>query len=70
MLFFVPDATFTQQFVMYSFFIGTPILLFLFVVFLGIKSAKQNNSTKKCPNCGEFIFDESDFCDGCEQELY
>lgn len=69
MLFFVPEATFTQQLVMYSFFIGMPILLIAFVVYVGIKSVKQNNETKKCLNCREFIFDDSDFCKDCKNEF-
>lgn len=69
MLFFVPEATFSQQFVMYSFFIGMPILLIAFVVYVGIKSAKQNNDTKKCQKCREFIFDDSDFCKDCKNEF-
>jgi ABC-type arginine/histidine transport system permease subunit len=69
MLFFVPDATFSQQLVMYSFFIGTPVLLFFFIVFVGIKSAKQNRSSRKCSNCHEFIKEQIKACPKCNQDL-
>ena len=68
MLVFVPEATFTQQFIMYSFFIGTPILLLIFIGFLGYKSVKQNNTSKKCQFCGEFIRNDQD-CEFCKEDL-
>lgn len=64
---FVKDATFMQQLIMYSFFIGTPILLFLLVAYLGVKSSKQNRSSRKCGNCGEFLKKDEDICTNCEE---
>jgi ABC-type arginine/histidine transport system permease subunit len=67
-MFLVPEATFTQQFVMWSFFIGTPVMLILFVVFLGYKSIRQNKDSKKCLNCLEFIASKSDYCPKCQKD--
>ena len=69
LFFFVPDATFTQQFIMYSFFIATPILIVLFVVFLAIKSVKQNNESRKCPHCAEFVGKNDENCRRCGKDL-
>lgn len=70
MLVFVPDdVTFSQQFIMYSFFIGTPILLLLFIAFMVTKSIKQNNSSRKCSHCAEFVKKDAETCRRCGKDL-
>lgn len=69
MLVFVPDVTFTQQFIMYSFFIGMPILLLILIIFMIVKSVKQNNSSRKCPNCAEFVKKDAETCRRCGESL-
>lgn len=69
MLIFVPDVTFTQQIIMYSFFIGMPILLVILIGFMAVKSVKQNNSSRKCPHCAEFIKKDAETCRRCRKDL-
>ena len=69
MLIFVPDATFTQQLIMYSFFIVAPILLLLLVAFVGIKSAKQNMNSRRCPHCSDFVREDWKTCKKCGKDL-
>lgn len=69
MLVFVPDVTFTQQIIMYSFFIGMPILLLILIVFMTIKSVNQNNSSRKCQHCAEFVKKDAENCFRCGKDL-
>ena len=63
------EVTFTQKFVMYSFFIFTPIILIAFSIFIGMKAFKKQYELNECSKCGELVQNNKTACEICDEYL-